>query len=67
MKTITKFLLPIFTLATFLTTINTFAQSSGFINRQATTTAGRLVLDPNNDGYTSATTAGFASDDVGNS
>ena len=67
MKTITKFLLPIFTLATFLTTINSFAQSSGFINRQATSAAGRLVLDPNSDGYTSATTAGFASDDVGNS
>lgn len=31
----------------------------GFINRQATNVAGRQVLDPNLDGYTSATTAGF--------
>ncbi len=31
----------------------------GYINRQATSIAGRAVLDPNNDGYTSATTAGF--------
>lgn len=31
----------------------------GFINRQATSAPGRLVLDPNGDGYSSATTAGF--------
>lgn len=31
----------------------------GFINRQATSAAGRLVLDPNSDGYSSATTSGF--------
>ncbi len=31
----------------------------GFINRQATSVGGRLVLDPNSDGHTSATTAGF--------
>lgn len=31
----------------------------GFINRQATSIAGRAVLDPNGDGYTSLTTSGF--------
>jgi Secretion system C-terminal sorting domain len=31
----------------------------GYINRQATSVAGRAVLDPNNDGYTSTTTSGF--------
>jgi hypothetical protein len=35
------------------------AQNTGFINRQATSVAGRAVLDPNGDGYTSATTGGF--------
>lgn len=31
----------------------------GYINRTATSVAGRAVLDPNGDGFTSATTAGF--------
>jgi hypothetical protein len=43
------------------------AQSSGYINRPATVSAGRTILDPNSDTYTSKTTAGFANDDVGNS
>ena len=43
------------------------AQTAGFINRQATISAGRLILDPNSDGYTSATTAGFGNNDVTNS
>ncbi len=46
---------------------NASAQVSGLINRQATSAAGRAVLDPNSDGYTSKTTAGFGSDDVANS
>ena len=44
-----------------------FAQIPGFINRQATSIAGRAVLDPNSDGYTSATTAGFTNGDTANS
>lgn len=44
-----------------------FSQSSGYIVRPATNAAGRLVLDPNGDGYTSATTAGFGGDDVSQS
>ncbi len=52
----------------FLFFINTtFSQVPGFINRTATSVAGRAVLDPNGDGYTSATTAGFNNDDVTNS
>lgn len=43
------------------------AQSTGVIIRQATSTAGSNVLDPVLKGYTSATTAGFGSDDVANS
>jgi hypothetical protein len=43
------------------------AQSTGMINRTATSVAGRAVLDPNGDGYTSATTGGFGSSDVMNS
>lgn len=43
------------------------AQKTGVINRQATSAAGRLVLDPNGDGYTSASTSGFGASDVLNS
>jgi hypothetical protein len=44
------------------------AQSSiGVIVRAATSTAGKAVLDPNSDGYTSATSSGFGSNDVTNS
>lgn len=54
--------------AVFITFSSTTAtsQSSGFINRPATIAAGRLVLDPNSDGYSSATSAGFGNDDVAN-
>ena len=48
------------------TAFQSTAQIPGFINRQATSIAGRAVLDPNSDGYTSATTAGFGNDDVAN-
>ncbi len=44
-----------------------FSQLPGFINRQATSAGGRAVLDPNGDGYTSATPAGFGNNDVSNS
>jgi len=51
----------------FLINVTSYAQLPGFINRQATNAAGRLILDPNSDGYTSATLAGFGNDDVSNS
>ena len=50
-----------------LLSIHASAQVAGFINRQATSVAGRAILDPNSDGYTSATTAGFGNNDVTNS
>lgn len=53
-----------------LLTINcfpAFSQVPGLINRQATSVPGRAVLDPNSDGYTSKTTAGFGTNDVTNS
>ena len=43
------------------------AQVPGLINRPATSAAGRAILDPNGDGYTSAGTTGFGIDDVANS
>ncbi len=43
------------------------SQAPGYINRPATIAAGRLVLDPNSDGYTSLTTTGFGTNDVTNS
>ena len=43
------------------------AQRPGFINRQATIAAGRLVLDPSNDGYTSVNNSGFINNDVNES
>jgi hypothetical protein len=43
------------------------AQSTGYINRPATIAAGQAVLDPNNDGYTSTNSSGFAGSDVANS
>lgn len=49
-----------------LTVFIASAQIPGFINRQATIAVGRTVLDPNGDGYTSATTAGFNNNDVTN-
>lgn len=44
-----------------------FSQGSGTIIRQATSVAGRSVLDPNSDGFTSATSSGFGTNDVTNS
>src|SRR5881394_2737276 len=49
------------------TTNQSFSQLPGFINRQATSVGGRAILDPNGDGYTSASTAGFGNNDVVNS
>lgn len=43
------------------------AQSSGYINRQATSPTGRSILDPDLNGYTSITSSGFGTDDVVNS
>ena len=54
-------------LMTWLINTHVFAQVPGFINRQATNPAGRAILDPNGDGYTSVTTAGFGINDVTNS
>lgn len=51
----------------FLSLSYTQAQVPGFINRVATSTTGKAILDLNNDGYTSKTTSGFGTDDVGNS
>ena len=59
----TKVLLIISAFVFFLC-INAQAQIPGYINRQATIAAGRTVLDPNNDGYTSMTNAGFSTNDV---
>lgn len=44
-----------------------YSQTDGYINRSATSVAGRAVLDPNGDGYTSASAAGFLGNDVSNS
>jgi hypothetical protein len=57
------FITSIFLFSTF----NLSAQLPGFINRQATSPSGRTVLDPNGDGYTSTTAAGFGNNDVVNS
>lgn len=50
-----------------LTFFQAISQVPGFINRPATIAAGRLVLDPNSDGYTSLNTTGFGTSDVTNS
>jgi hypothetical protein len=55
------------TTALVFTSFFSQAQSTGYINRPATVAAGRTVLDPNSDSYTSATTAGYNGDDVSNS
>ena len=62
----TRTLLPLALLFSFIS-LTSYSQLPGFINRQATSPAGRLVLDPNSDGYTSVTPAGFGNDDVANS
>lgn len=63
----TNFTIALLSLLLSFTVSKAKAQSSGLINRQATSIAGRSVLDPNGDGYTSATTGGFGSSDVINS
>ncbi len=60
-----SFYLAFICLITFLAcSYQSFSQLPGFINRQATSAGGRTVLDPNSDGYTSLTTAGFGNNDV---
>jgi hypothetical protein len=46
---------------------NLYSQTKGLIVEPAGTPALRAVLDPNGDGYISATTAGFMGDDKANS
>lgn len=67
MKALTKIAIFFITSVLSVVSLASSAQVAGFINRQATSAPGRAVLDPNNDGYTSATTAGFDNDDVANS
>ena len=66
MKNKSTFISSIAILFFSLTVFIASAQIPGFINRQATIAAGKSVLDPNGDGYTSATTAGFGNNDVAN-
>ncbi len=49
-----------------LATLKTSAQTPGIIVRPAGTN-GPAILDPNLDGYTSQTSAGFDNDDILNS
>jgi len=49
-----------------LSIAGTYAQTPGIIVRPAGT-AGPAVLDPNGDGYTSSSTAGFGNNDISNS
>jgi gliding motility-associated-like protein len=42
-----------------------FGQTKGLIFQPASTAAGRTVLDPNSDGYTSASSEGFKANDWG--
>lgn len=44
---------------------NIVAQTPGFIYKATSTAFGRSVLDPNGDGYTSPTNAGFSGTDYG--
>ncbi|MGI4021240.1 MAG: MBG domain-containing protein [Janthinobacterium lividum] len=48
-----------------LCTIDASAQTSGLIYKPASGT-GKTVMDPNSDGYSSATSAGFTTSDYGN-
>lgn len=62
MNNLTKSLIVAFVLAS----VSSFAQTPGLIYEPATG-GGAAVLDPNGDGYTSATNAGFTGDDQTNS
>src|SRR5215217_7636211 len=46
-----------------LSSVLAFAQTPGLIYQPATTAAGRAVLDPNGDGYTSKDRIGFKLND----
>ncbi|MBS4065258.1 MAG: T9SS type A sorting domain-containing protein [Chitinophagaceae bacterium] len=62
MKTIfltSKFLWITALFTIFFSTTSAAQVIPGYINRQATSVAGRAVLDPNNDGYTSSSASGF--------
>jgi len=48
-----------------LITLSTFSQTPGFIFKPAATALGKAVLDPNGDGYTSVSNAGFGTNDYG--
>ncbi len=67
MKNTSIYLLLIISAFIFFPGLSVKAQRPGFINRQATIAAGRLVLDPNNDGYTSVNNSGFINNDVNES
>ncbi|HEY0066138.1 MAG TPA: hypothetical protein VGB46_02205, partial [Flavisolibacter sp.] len=58
---------PLFFFAALLFTTLLQAQAPGYINRPASLPAGKAVLDPNNDTYTSANTSGFGIDDIATS
>ncbi|PRY16508.1 gliding motility-associated-like protein [Pontibacter ummariensis] len=57
------YILPVLLLCSFLS----FGQTKGLIYKPASTAEGRAVLDPNGDGYTSQTSAGFKTNDRGES
>ncbi|MFC6997202.1 invasin domain 3-containing protein [Rufibacter roseus] len=57
------YLLPFLLLFSFLS----FGQTKGLIYKPASTTAGRAVLDPNGDGYSSQNTLGYQNNDRGES
>jgi hypothetical protein len=42
-----------------LTALISHGQTPGFIYKQANSTLGKLILDPNGDGYTSSSSSGF--------
>jgi hypothetical protein len=48
----------------FSTSSELLSQTRGMILEPATSVNGRNVLDPNGDGYISATTSGFSSNDI---
>jgi len=51
-------------LISFLITLNAYSQITPGLIVEPATGAGRIVLDPNLDGYTSASTAGFTVNDL---
>lgn len=61
-----KFYIIIFALAALLLPVKNFSQTPGIIVRPAGSN-GPAVLDPNADGYTSSSTAGFGTNDISTS